>query len=221
LAFGPNAGRKALTLQTLPAVSDSGRHDEQVSKRAGFSLHAGVACKAGQRKKLERLRRYITRPAIAEQRLSLASNGNVIVELKSPYDDGTTHVVLSPTEFIGRLVSLVPKPRVNLIRFHGVFSSHSKLRKKIVPTNPAQDKTAGKAKRYGMSWALRLKRVFKIEIEKCDKCGGKVKVIANIDDPEVIEKILKHLSLDDAPALHNRSPPASPSGLFNQATTLI
>jgi len=52
----------------------------------------------------------------------LASNGNVIVALKTPYDDGTSHVVLSPMEFIGRLAALVPKPRVNLTRFHGVFS---------------------------------------------------------------------------------------------------
>ncbi|MFT4712545.1 MAG: hypothetical protein ACJAVI_005412 [Candidatus Azotimanducaceae bacterium] len=36
-------------------------------KRAGFSLHAGVACKAGQGKKRERLCRYITRPVIAER----------------------------------------------------------------------------------------------------------------------------------------------------------
>lgn len=98
LAFAPNAGKKALTLQTLPAIVESGKHSGQLGKRAGFSLHAGVACKASQRKKLERLCRYITRPAIAEQRLSLATNGNVIVELKSPYDDGSTHVVLTPME---------------------------------------------------------------------------------------------------------------------------
>ena len=61
-----------------------------------------------------RPRRYITRPAISEQRLSIASNGNVIYALKTPYSDGTTHVVLSPLEFIGRLAALIPKPRVNL-----------------------------------------------------------------------------------------------------------
>ncbi|MCA9458170.1 MAG: transposase [Nitrospira sp.] len=61
-------------------------------------MHAGVVCKSNQRKKLERLCRYITRPAISEQRLSLGSNGNVMVELKTPYDDGTSHVVLSPME---------------------------------------------------------------------------------------------------------------------------
>ncbi|HIL84667.1 MAG TPA: hypothetical protein EYG52_14300, partial [Pseudomonadales bacterium] len=37
--------------------------------------------------------------------------------LKTPYDDGTSHVVLSPMEFMGRLAALVPKPRVNLTRF--------------------------------------------------------------------------------------------------------
>ena len=51
LAFGSNAGKKA---------------SELVSKQSGFSLHGGVACKSNQRKKLERLCRYITRPAIAE-----------------------------------------------------------------------------------------------------------------------------------------------------------
>jgi hypothetical protein len=92
LAFGPNAGRKALTLKTVPATERPPKPNELVSRQSGFSLHAGVACKSNQRKKLERLCRYITRPAIAEQRLSLASNGNVIVGLKTPYDDGTTHV---------------------------------------------------------------------------------------------------------------------------------
>jgi hypothetical protein len=65
---------------------------------------------ASQRKKLERVRRYITCPAIAEQRISLTRHSNVIVELKSPYDDGATEF-LSRMEFIGRLVSLVPKPK--------------------------------------------------------------------------------------------------------------
>ena len=100
------------------------------------AMHAGVACKSNQRKKLERLCRYITRPAIAEQRLSLASNGNVILALKTPYDDGTSHIVLSPMEFIGRLTALVPKPRVNLTRFHGVFSPRSRLREHVVPGKP-------------------------------------------------------------------------------------
>ena len=190
LAFGPNAGRKALTLQSVPACDNRTTSSEPVSKQSEFSPHAGVACKSQQRKKLEHLCRYITRPATVEQCLSLANNGNVIVALKTPYDDGTSHVVPGPMEFTGRLAALVPKPRVNLTRFHGVFSPNSKLREYVGSIRPAgiqqqADQSRGKA--YSMTWAQRLKRVFAIEIEKCGKCGGKVKIIVSMEGSDVID----------------------------------
>ena len=43
-------------------------------------------------------------------------------ELKTPWCNGTTHVIFEPLDFVARLVALVPKPRVNLTRFHGVFA---------------------------------------------------------------------------------------------------
>ena len=58
----------------------------------------------------------------------------------------------------------------------------------------------------------------RIEIEKCEKCGGRVKIIASIEDPVVIEKILKHLGLDEASQARNRSPP---EGLFPHSTKLF
>ena len=90
-----------------------------------------------------------------------------------------------------------------------------------MPTKPADDlKLAGQPgnKGYSMTWAQRLKRVFAIEIEKCEKCGGKAKIIASIEDPQVIEKILKHLGLDEASQIRNRSPPA---GLFDYPSQLF
>ncbi len=45
-----------------------------------------------------------------------------------PYRDGTTHVIFEPLDFIARLAALVPRPRVNLTRFHGVFAPNSKHR---------------------------------------------------------------------------------------------
>jgi len=57
-----------------------------------------------------------------------------------------------------------------------------------------------------------------IEIERCEKCGGKVKTIACIEDPEVIQKILKHLGLDEASQTRNRSPPV---GLFSDSGQLF
>ena len=51
--------------------------------------------------------------------------------LKTPYRDGTTHVVFEPPDFIARLAALVPKPRVQLTRYHGVFAPHSRWRAQI------------------------------------------------------------------------------------------
>ena len=61
IAVGPQQGRKVFT---LPACEES--FDAGVGKVAGFSLHAGVAAHADQRKKLERLCRSISRPAVAK-----------------------------------------------------------------------------------------------------------------------------------------------------------
>jgi hypothetical protein len=83
IAVGPQAGRKVFTLQTLPGCDEP--FDDGVGKVAGFSLHAGVAARSDERKKLERLCRYISRPAVSEQRLSLTKNGNVRYQLKTPY----------------------------------------------------------------------------------------------------------------------------------------
>mgnify|MGYP000317228154 CR=1 FL=1 len=120
IAVGPQVGRKVFTLQTLPACNQP--FDDGVGKVAGFSLHAGVATRSHELRKLERLCRYISRPAVSEKRLSLTPNGNVRYQLKTPYRDGTTHVFFDPLDFLARLAALVPKPRVNLTRFHGVFA---------------------------------------------------------------------------------------------------
>ena len=72
---------------------------------------------------------------------------------------------------ISRLVSLIPKPRVNLTRFHGVFASNSQYRALVTPAKRGRRKTVKALndqttaeKRASMTWAMRLKRVFNIDI---------------------------------------------------------
>ena len=92
----------------------------------------------------------------------------------------------------------------------------------VVPGKPEdeskENSQSAMDKAYAMTWAQRLKRVLAIEIEKCDKCGGRVKIIASIEDPAVIEKILKHVGLDEESQTRNRSPPSS---LFSHSTQLF
>jgi hypothetical protein len=118
IALGPRAGQKVLSLQSVPSFDAQHTQQRCVSEQ-GFSLHAEVRCAMNQRHKLEQLCRYITRPAIANERLKLNGAGDVVLQLKSPYQDGTTHIVMTPLEFMQRLAALVPRPRLNLIRFHG------------------------------------------------------------------------------------------------------
>jgi hypothetical protein len=105
-------------------------------------------------------------------------------------------------DFISRLAALVPKPRVNLTRYHGVFAPNSQHRALVTPARrgrgsktkaPGPEDATPVASHAAMNWAQRLKRVFNIDIETCSVCGASMKVIAAIEDPPVIKKILTHL----------------------------
>jgi hypothetical protein len=86
-----------------------------------------------QREKLERLCRYVSRPPVASERLALTASGQVRYTLKTPYRDGTTHIVLEPLDLMARLAALVPTPRMHLTRYHGVFAPHSQYRAAVTP----------------------------------------------------------------------------------------
>ena len=123
----------------------------------------------------------------------------------------------------------MPKPRVNpgsspgqvLTRYHGMFALNSQHCALVTPARRGRDnktKTSGPedatpvASHAAMNWAQRLKRVFDIDIETCRDCGGSMKVIACIEDPLVIKKILTHLRgkgryLEVAALPPSRAPP--------------
>ncbi len=109
---------------------------------SGLTLHAAVRCAADDRQALEQLSRYITRPALANERVQTNAAGQVVLKLKTPWRDGTTHLVMSPLEFMQRLAALVPRPRLQLIRFHGVLAPNAKLRALAVPQEVPQEAEA-------------------------------------------------------------------------------
>ncbi len=112
------------------------------------------------------------------------------------------HVIFEPVDFIAKLAALVPKPRVNLTRFHGVFAPNSKHRALVTAAKRGKgslkvaedkDEKTPAHRHVAMTWAQRLKRVFNIDVETCRVCGSAAKVIACIEDPVVIKTILTHL----------------------------
>ena len=137
------------------------------------------------------------------------------------YCGRTTHRVMSPLELLQRLATLVPRPRLNPIRYHGVLAPNAKWRSQVVPAQTASQTVSADAgpaesealecqqekKRGGryLSWASLLRRVFDLNMETCPNCGEPVKIIAAIEDPSAIKKILTHLGLSPHP------PPRAPA----------
>ena len=200
IAVGSQRGKKVFTLKTLPGTDEREETiDQTLAKGGGVSLHAGVSAKAHERAKVERLCRYITRPAVSTDRLERLPDGNLSYELKTPYKNGTTHVIFEPLDFIARLAA----PRFHLTRFHGVFAPNSKHRGTVTGDGKEKQRPAiataelledGETRREKMSWAMQLKRVFNIDITVCRHCQGTVRIIACIEERELINKILAHIN---------------------------
>ena len=201
---------------TYVADNDSDSDEARVLRplqAAACTYRIAFGARAGQqvltRQALEQLCRYVTRPARANERVEANASGQVVLKLKTAWRDDTTHRVMSPLEFMQRLAALVPRPRLHLIRFHGVLAPNAKLRAPVVPqaVSQAPELAAQEAKPAAceagcahhrpvrLSWAKLLKRVFEIDMEHCPNCGGELKIIAAILEQPVIEKILTHLGL--------------------------
>ena len=134
-----------------------------------------------------------------------------MLKLKTPWRDGTTHLVMPPLEFMQRLAALVPRPRLHLIRFHGVLAPNAKMRALVEPegsdlgaeeTKPAEcEANCAHHRPVRLSWARLLTRVFELDLDHCPNCGGELKIISAILGRPVIDKILTHL------VLQARAPP--------------
>ena len=224
IAFGPRAGQKVLSVRAAMPREGAARQP-LCADIDGFNLHAAVRVQAHDRKRLEQLCRYITRPALSDERVQLNAAGQVELKLKTPWRDGMTHLVMSPLEFMQRLAALVPRPRLHLIRFHGVLAPNAKLRPLVVPQGPQVQEAdteatapaeceveTAQARPHRIGWARLLKRVFDIDVERCPNCGGgELKIIAAILERPVIEKILTHLGLDPQPPPRGRMREAGPA----------
>ena len=143
LSLGPRHGQRVVRFYGQAA---RGVQDDPSSHRTGheFDLHAKQA--ARDRAGLERLARYVLRAPLAQGRLELEPDGRILLQMKRSWRDGTTGMVFEPLDFLAKLTALVPYPRTNILRFHGVYAPHSALRRTVVPH---REETAGHACRCG------------------------------------------------------------------------
>jgi hypothetical protein len=176
--------------------------------------------------------RYVLRPPIAQEHVTMTENGLVAIKLKRPFRDGTTSVEMDPLSLLSRLAASVHPPRFHSIRYGGVLAPHSKWRPHIVPPPPPADAAASGCHslppgrdtparppthrcRY-RPWHELMRRCLKIDVETCGQCGGKMRLVALVKESHNIARYLRHLGLPtDVPSLFPaRGPP------FWQSTVL-
>jgi hypothetical protein len=134
VATGPRAGKPVQRLGDRIDVEDLPvSKGECCANVGGVSLHANVAVPARDRRRLERLCRYVARPPVATDRLSRLTDGRIVYRLKHRWRDGTTHVVFEPLELLEKLAALVPPPRFHLVRYHGILAPCAGARDHVVP----------------------------------------------------------------------------------------
>jgi hypothetical protein len=226
VAVGPNAGQGVTRLGDW---IDPDRMDDFQSARtamvSGFSVHANVAVEARDRTRLERLLSYAARPAVATDRLSELDDGRLHYRLKHPWRDGTTAVIFERQDFIAKLSALVPAPRAHLTRYHGVLGPAAAWRPAIVPAekpargpaevtpaagsevppSEAQAVPSESRSSRNTTWAELMRRVFLVDVLRCEGCGGRMKILAAIRAPTLAARIL------DCLGMPSRAPPVSPS----------
>lgn len=176
VAVGDRAGRRVRRVLSDPA--EAVRTGDLCFASRGFSLHAATRVDAEDREHLERLCKYVARPPLAAGRLERIDDERLSFRLKTPWDDGTTHLILSPMELLEKLAALVPPPRINLVRYHGVLAAHAKDRDKIVPAGKRARDEADRVRRgrHRLAWAALMARVFLIDVLECAHCGGRMRM---------------------------------------------
>jgi hypothetical protein len=196
----------------------------------GFTLHANVAVPARDRKRLERLARYMARPPLATDRLEEMPDGRLLYRLRHQWRDGTADIVFSPEELLQRLVPLIPAPGAHLVRYHGVLAPCA-WRDRVVPgfqspdvlsrapcerprppvsssdangpdDHEARTEIGTPGRRY--AWADLMRRVFALDVLECPECRGRLRVLAAIHPPDTTRAIL------DCLGLPSRPPPLTP-----------
>jgi hypothetical protein len=190
-------------------------------KHSGFSVHNGKPVKRNDAEGLERVAQYIIRNPFSEQKMAYnEENGTVIYRSRMHAKTKRNFEVFSAEDFIAAITQHIPEKGFQMVRYYGWYSNRARgERAKQQAECPAPDNPAGvqvidvseyQPRRLpSKKWRELIKKVWEVDPFDCPRCGSEMRMIALIDDGEVIEKILRHLDLWPEEALLARAPPQS------------
>lgn len=130
-------------------------------------------------------------PPLAHERLQETSGRKLVYRMKTPWRSGATQVLMERIELLEKLAALVPRPRYHVVHYYGILAPAVKWRRDIVPDPPPEQCSQGsdiedtEPPRKNCTWAQLMARTFEFDVLQCPRCGGRMKIIAAIESPEV------------------------------------
>jgi hypothetical protein len=153
VALGPRAGARVRRLGGEPDLGHAALRGPRQAQLDGFELHANVWVPPTDRARLEQLCRYLLRPPLAQHRLQRRADGCVLIQLKTVWRDGTSHLVFEPIEFLEKLAAIIARPAIHLITFRCELDAGQPALVRPAHRNPVQmhsySLTTGQAMRDG------------------------------------------------------------------------
>jgi Putative transposase len=142
---------------------------------------------------------------VAQDRLHVSAERTIWLTLRHRWADGTTHLRFDPLELLERLAVLTPRPRVNLILYYGVLAPRAAWRAALVrgtshgvetshveSSGEAEEdgSRAGRSRPGAYQWAELMRRTFGFDVLACPRCGGRLRLVALIEQASVVQRIL-------------------------------
>jgi len=164
-------------------------------RHSGFNVFCGSRIQPGDEKAMENLARYIIRASFSQERMTyIPEESQVIYRSK----DGKEQKVFEALEWLAAMCSHVPNKGEQMVRYYGYYSNvcRGKRKKEENDEHIASIlEHEGSSKAFRKNWARLIQKIYEVDPLICAKCQGKMRIIAFIEDEEVIKKILKHLGL--------------------------
>ena len=184
LAEGPRKGKQ---IRKLTEKTGGNRllfeEDFLCYTEGGYSLHAERYIEEVNRGGLEKLVKYVLRPQVSNERITILDGDKVCYQLKNRFQDGTSHFIYSAEEFIERIIALIPYPYQNFIRYTGVLAPNHDWRAEVIGVAPNQKIEMKLTLTQRISWSELMKRSFSLDVLQC-QCGGRLRLVKVVERKE-------------------------------------
>ncbi|MBI1748214.1 MAG: transposase [Acidobacteria bacterium] len=187
-------------------------------KHSGFSVYRGEKVDPEDKKGREHLASTILHPPMSQEKMTYDPETRTVHYRTKKQKGPEVIQTFSALDWLARLSTHIPDKWEPMVRYDGWYSNRPRgERKKAqrspdegVPVRPAQAESDFR-KEVRQDWARRIKKVYEVDPLVCPNGSGRLRIISFIEEPAVIERILRHLGLWPAPARAPRAPPPAPT----------